>query len=104
MLVPKKISASRSIFMMVVITLIISVIGYLVYKTFIQEEEVIDENSQSISKEIDQFDRIETDFSNDFIYQKPYTNLIQNGVLPVKPSVNGRSNPFAEIPFSLLDS
>lgn len=103
MLVPKRMSATKSAFMMILIIIIISGIGYLIYTRFIQTEGTVDDSLGIGLLDIKQLPIINTDFSSDFIHQPPYSILVQNGRLPVKASVTGRSNPFAEVPFSLLN-
>lgn len=102
MLVPKKMSASRSALMLALIVIIFGGIGYLIYTRFFQTDKATDKDTQANLTEIKQFPKISPDFSGDFIYQKPYLDLVQNGRLPVQPGQTGRSNPFSEIPFSLL--
>lgn len=94
MLVPKKASASRVTLLAILIVIILAVSGYVIYTRFIQTDKVVDiSNTIEVRPSPD----INTDFSSDFISQAPYTDLVQNGKLPVQTSVTGRSNPFAEI-------
>ena len=102
MLVPKKMSTSRSVLLVVLILAIFAGIGYLVYNRFLQTDEVISEDARANLTEVKQFSKINPDFSSDFIYQRPYLDLVKNGRLPVQASQTGRPNPFAVIPFALI--
>ena len=89
--------------MIIVILAIFGVSGYLIYNRFIAPNSSTVGPSQSTNIDIQQLPGISPDFSSDFIHQQPYTNLVQNGRIPVQAGSTGRVNPFVEISFSLFN-
>lgn len=103
MLVPKKMSTSRSTLMIILILAVFGVSGYLMYNRFAAPDSSTTDLSQSADINVKQLPNISPDFSSDFIDQQPYTNLVQNGQIPVQAGSTGRVNPFVEISFSLFN-
>lgn len=101
MLIQKKISSTKRSVLLGAVVLIVGITIYLLYDRYSKDSGVsIDIGIKPV--EVSRLPNLDTSFSSDFINKRPYTLLEQNGRLPVQPSVTGRPNPFAEIPFALI--
>ena len=102
MLLPKKISGVKKVFLVLVMVMIIGIIGYLIFDNFFGGSLVF---IKPLEVQVDVFSAptIEPKFDTNFLSQEPYTSFEENGQLPVTADSVGRPNPFRALPFSILE-
>lgn len=100
MLVQKKLSGLKKFLVNLLVVFIVALVSYVVYDTFLADRYVSQQTD--FTGKIDVFEPPTTDTSLniDFINRAPYTDLEQNGVLPITVGQKGRDNPFRRILFS----
>lgn len=105
MLRKKKISGLKKVILTLIIVLIFSVIGYLLYDSFSADrfKKVTPEAEEEI--EVLTTSRLEVEFFADFLTQPPYTDLSlpPRVKLPVTVDKMGRQNPFRQILFNIVN-
>lgn len=104
MLVPKKLSKSKQMMLAVAVILILLVIGYLIYTTFIDVEiEEVDLPTETFRFRVLDIPKSGSniELNDDFLTKPPYSELtLPKGTkLPVTVDSMGRKNPFESIPY-----
>ena len=102
MLVPKKMKGAKKVVLTVVTVTVGGVIAYLLFTNiFGSKFDFI--KPLRVEVKLVELPQISSDLGNDFLQKSVFLNLTEHGNLPVKINKTGRSNPFLEIPFSLVE-
>ncbi|MFA6322916.1 MAG: hypothetical protein WCX71_05640 [Candidatus Buchananbacteria bacterium] len=107
MLMQKKLSKSRLIIYIVIITVLVLGSLYLLYESFIAGMFVVpSEPSDSMESPVENLTvpSSELMFTDDFIHRAPYQNLKMASDKPLVINQLGRSNPFSPINYNSVST
>lgn len=97
MLVLKKISGAKKAVLIAVLAVIFSVIGYLLYGSFLAGKLAVGPGNLPV--DVLTATAVNSEFNFDFLNKFPYNKLRRPANLPVSSGKLGRSNPFLPISF-----
>jgi len=97
MLRNKKMASKKRSILVVVLIIVISGIGYLVYTNFFTTEVEVGQPIVKAKESVSITPGLETNIDDSFLDSSPYVKLKQHGKLPVTVDSIGRRNPFQPI-------